>query len=157
MQKHTPANGTPRVVELSAAGGVVWRRRDGVPVEVVVCHRSRAVLWALPKGKPNDGEPPEVTARREVKEETGLEVEVGSPVGEVRYSFRRPEDGALCNKVVRFFLMTPTGGDVSRHDAEFDQVIWLPAPEAMSRLTYQNEARIVEKAVALAEVQAAER
>ena len=152
MQAQTPSD-PAQAVELSAAGGIVWRRSYG-GVEVVVCHRSWASLWALPKGKPNQGEHPEATALREVQEETGLDVDLGPLVGEVRYSFHRPEDGAVCNKVVRFFLMSPSGGDITRHDAEFDQVIWLPAREAASRLTYANEARILEKAMALAEATA---
>ncbi|MSQ34363.1 MAG: NUDIX hydrolase [Dehalococcoidia bacterium] len=152
MQALTPPN-PPGSVDLSAAGGVVWRRSYG-GVEVVVCHRSWTSLWALPKGKPNLGELPEATALREVHEETGLDVDIGPLIGEVRYSFHRQEDGAICNKVVRFFLMSPSGGDVTKHDAEFDQVIWLPAREAASRLTYANEARIIEKAEALAEATA---
>jgi 8-oxo-dGTP diphosphatase len=137
-------------VDLTAAGGVVLRRPAGAPPEVVVCGRSAASLWALPKGKPNAGEPPEATARREVQEETGLEVDVGPLVGEVTYSFHRPSDGALCNKVVRFFLMSPKGGDLASHDGEFDQVLWLPAEDAKTLLTYENEARILEKALAMA-------
>lgn len=137
-------------VDLTAAGGVVLRRRVGAPPEVVVCGRPAVSVWALPKGKPNEGEPPEATARREVQEETGLEVDVGPFVGEVTYSFYRPNDGALCNKVVRFFLMSPTGGDLARHDGDFDQVLWLPASDAKALLTYENEARILEQALAMA-------
>jgi 8-oxo-dGTP diphosphatase len=117
---------------------------------VVVCGRSAASLWALPKGKPDAGELPEATARREVREETGLEVDVGPLVGEVGYSFYRPSDGATCNKIVRFYLMSPTGGDLASHDGEFDQVLWLPAADAKALLTYENEARILEKALAMA-------
>jgi 8-oxo-dGTP diphosphatase len=148
MAGPTPAE--IRIVTLEAAGGVVLRRSDA-GAEVVICGRSPVGLWALPKGKPNEGEPPIENARREVEEETGLKVAPGPLVGEVRYSFFRPEDGTVRNKVVRFYLMTAVGGDTSAHDAEFDEVVWVPAEEALRRLTYENEARIVEKALALAE------
>ena len=148
------ASGPQKTEKLSAAGGVVLRRVDG-RTEAVLCGRTSAGLWALPKGKPTGSEPPVETARREVHEETGLDVEVGRLVGEIRYSFIRPEDGALCDKVVRFFLMRPIGGDILDHDGEFDEVAWLPAGDAAARLTHENEARILEKAVALAEGTAA--
>ncbi len=142
--------GEPNIVHLDAAGGVVFRPGAQGQFEVAICGRTRGSLWALPKGKPNGAEPPFQTALREVREETGLEVEGGPLVGEVRYTFHRPEDGGICHKVVRFYLMKAVGGDISEHDAEFDEVVWLPTDEALRRLTYENEARILEKAVALA-------
>ncbi len=139
-----------KVVTLEAAGGVVLRPLTHETYEVVVCGRSLTGLWALPKGKPNGDELPLATAVREVHEETGLRVTAGPLIDEVRYAFYRPADRALCQKVVRFFLMSPVGGDISEHDAEFDHVVWLPTSEAMARLTYENETRILEKALAMA-------
>jgi 8-oxo-dGTP pyrophosphatase MutT (NUDIX family) len=44
---------------------------------VALCHRRAESLWALPKGTPEEGESKEETARREVTEESGLEVVCG--------------------------------------------------------------------------------
>jgi 8-oxo-dGTP pyrophosphatase MutT (NUDIX family) len=38
--------------------------------------------WDLPGGRPDPGEDPRVALRREVKEEAGLDVEVGASLGE---------------------------------------------------------------------------
>ena len=116
-------SGEPNVVQLDAAGGVVVRTDAQGQLEVAICGRARGGLWALPKGKPNGGEPPFQTALREVREETGLEVEGGPLIGEVTYSFYRSEDGVTFHKVVRFYLMKTVGGDISQHDAEFDEVV----------------------------------
>ncbi len=117
--------------------------------EVVLCHRTRDNLWALPKGTPEAGESTEETALREVAEETGLKVQLGPPVGETRYSFER--DGYRYDKVVYFYLMSAVGGDPTLHDEEFDFVEWVPVDQAVGQLTFKNESRIVETALPLAE------
>lgn len=119
--------------------------------EVVLCYRQSENLWALPKGTPEEGESIEETARREVTEESGLEVVSGPSVGENRYSFGR--DGIIYEKVVYFYLMSAVGGDTGRHDEEFDLVEWVPVKQAMEQLTFKNESRIVEKALPMAEEQ----
>jgi 8-oxo-dGTP pyrophosphatase MutT (NUDIX family) len=119
--------------------------------EVVLCYRQSGNLWALPKGTPEEGESKEETARREVTEESGLEVVCGPSVGETRYSFVR--DGFIYEKVVYFYLMSAVGGDTGLHDEEFDLVEWVPVEQAMEQLTFKNESRIVEKALPMAEEQ----
>ena len=138
-----------RAVELVSAGGVVLRKgRQGD--EVVLCGRRDPIRWALPKGTPDPGETREQTALREVREETGLDVEIVRRLDAIQYRFLRASDGARCHKTVHYYLMSPTGGDTSRHDDEFDFVEWFPLAEALKTMTYPNEARIVEKSSALA-------
>ena len=38
------------------------------------------------------------------------------------------------------------GGDTANHDGEYDVVEWFPIGEALRRLSYPNEARVVDKA-----------
>ena len=137
------------VVNLVSAGGVVYRQ-GGRGIEVVLCGRRSPPLWALPKGTPDPGETREETALREVTEETGLEVEVETFLGTVKYWFVRSSDKARCHKAVYYYLMAPVGGDVSRHDDEFDEVGWFAADDALKAMTYENEAQIVEKSLSLA-------
>lgn len=148
LKMHDQANA--KTVPIAASGGVIIRRRGSGNLEVVICGRRSPQTWSLPKGKPEPGESVHETAAREVREETGLEVEIQKRIGDIHYSFMRPEDGAVCNKTVTFYLMRPTGGDMAEHDPEFDDVQWVDPDEARTRLTYPNETRILEKAVALA-------
>ena len=132
-----------RVEDLESAGGVVHRLGADGP-EVVICGHRRPESWRLPKGTPEPGESRRETARRETEEETGLLVEIERFIDSIDYWFVRPGDGARCHKTVYFYLMSPTGGDVSLHDHEFDVVRWATVPEALEMLSYDSEVRIVQ-------------
>lgn len=132
----------PPVRRAFSAGGVVWRCHEG-RVQVVVCIRDR--LRCLPKGTPESGETEIATALREVREETGLDVEPGPFLGAIRYWFAR--EGSRVHKTVRWWLMEPVGGNLGEHDAEFDDVRWVDARQALSDLSYADERGIVERAL----------
>jgi 8-oxo-dGTP pyrophosphatase MutT (NUDIX family) len=139
-----------RTERVFSAGGVVFRNDDSTR-EVLLCGRSADKLWCLPKGTPERGESLEQTAMREVREETGVEVEPEGVVGDIRYWFSRPQDGVRYYKTVRHYLFRPVGGDPSLHDHEFDDVRWFPVQDALKLLTYRNENRILRQALQLAE------
>lgn len=99
------------------------------------------VTWTLPKGTPDPGETIEETAIREVGEETGLVVRIVEPLPSIEYVF--VQDGRRIHKTVHYFLMVPTGGDLSRHDAEFERVRWVPFDEAGGLLSFPTERELV--------------
>lgn len=129
----------------TAAGGVVLRNGEHGP-EVVLLGRVSDGSWVFPKGTPAADESIEETALREVREETGLDVRIVRPLGEMRYSFIA--DGERIRKVVHFFLMTATGGDPSLHDGEYDEVRWVTAPEARGLLTFDTYRDVLDRALA---------
>jgi len=134
----------PLVRDVSA-GGVVYRRSAAAgPIEVALVGRLRPKRWALPKGTPEVGETLEGTAVREVGEETGLLVRIEQPLDQIQYWF--VWGGVRHFKTVHFYLMEMVGGDTANHDGEYDVVEWFPIAEALRRLSYPNEARVVDKA-----------
>src|SRR5207253_2662274 len=133
-----------RVRNAVAAGGVVVREREGKR-EVVLTGRHSDGTWVFPKGTPDRGEEIEDTALREVEEETGLKVRILAPIGTTDYWFAAP--GERVHKFVHFFLMEPTGGDVSRHDHEYDEVRWVPADEARRLLSFDTYRDLVDRLV----------
>lgn len=138
--------GRPRVESLVSAGGVVYREVDG-NIQAVLCGRSDPILWSLAKGTPDPGETLEETALREVREETGLEVELDSTIGAIDYWFADRQFDVRYHKTVHFYLMAAVGGDTEAHDPEFDVVRWFSADEAASMMTYPNEAEILLRAL----------
>lgn len=135
-----------RTATATSAGGIVVRYRETRP-EIVLGARRRprgGRTWTLPKGTPAPGESVEETARREVTEETGLEVEIVGPLGSIEYSFVKA--GTRIEKTVHYFLMQPQGGDLARHDHEFEEVRWVDLDEASTLLTFPTERALLVRA-----------
>jgi len=132
-----------RTSRATSAGGVVVSAEGDRPSLVVGMRRRGrdGVTWTLPKGTPSRGETTEETALREVAEETGLQVRITAPLPSIEYTFI--QDGTRIQKTVHYFLMAPTGGDLARHDHEFEAVRWVPFSEAGALLSFQTERDLV--------------
>jgi 8-oxo-dGTP pyrophosphatase MutT (NUDIX family) len=91
-------------------------------------------------------ESPEQTAKREVREETGLEGKVTGKLGEIQYIFYSPEARSKVQKTVHFFLIEYLQGSVENHDAEVEEARWFPIETAIKHLVYENERDILKKA-----------
>ena len=132
----------------TSAGGVLVRHLTGVPQFVVGMRRRDrdGMTCTLPKGTPHPGETREETACREVREETGLEVRITGELPSIRYTF--VQRGARIHKTVHYFLMVPTGGDLGRHDHEFESVRWIDFGDAADLLSFETERWLVGEAAA---------
>ena len=124
---------------------------DGIPSLVVGARRRDPDIftWTLPKGTPNAGETREQTAVREVREETGLDVRITDVLDSIEYWF--VQRGTRIHKTVHYFLMEPIGGDLDRHDHEFDQVRWVRFDQAPDLLTFETERALVARAAEIVE------
>jgi 8-oxo-dGTP pyrophosphatase MutT (NUDIX family) len=132
-----------RAATATSAGGIVVRFEGSTPFLVVGMRRRErdGQTWTLPKGTPNAGESREETAVREVTEETGLEVRIKAPLDSIEYEF--VQRGTRIHKTVHYFLMEPVGGDLARHDREFETVRWIRFDEAPWLLTFETERALV--------------
>ena len=124
------ASGTKLV---QAAGGVVWRRSPAGGLEILLVHRPRYDDWTVPKGKLDDGEDHATAALREVAEETGLHCALGPELATTSYRDRRGRP-----KQVRYWAMTPIGGDFTPTD-EVDEVRWVSVEAEPSLLSYARD------------------
>jgi 8-oxo-dGTP pyrophosphatase MutT (NUDIX family) len=125
---------------ISAAGGVV-ARQTAAGREFLVIHRRRYGDWCLPKGKLKTGETPEQAALREVREETGYDVELADFLGEIQYTVKGVP------KTVRFWNMRPVGHSHEIEDrGEVQEAVWLSGEHALARLDYPLERKMLELA-----------
>jgi len=128
----------------AAAGGVVLRSAERGR-EVLLVGRTSDRSWVFPKGTPSDGETREETALREVREETGLSVKIIRPLGDMEYWFAA--GGERVHKLVTFYLMEATGGDLSQHDHEYDLVRWVSVSEARQLLSFDTYRDVLDRAI----------
>jgi len=122
-----------------SAGGVVLDDRRRVLLIRARDLRNRSV-WTLPKGAPAGGESSVDNAMREVREETGYRCEIVRELEPVTYWFQR--NGRRIKKTVRWYLMRPLE-KVGEHDHEVDEVVWVEQEEALARLRYESDRRLL--------------
>lgn len=128
-----------RVLLEFSAGGLVLDEQSRVLLIRARDLRGQPV-WTLPKGALAPGETSAEAALREVREETGYRCELERDLGPVTYWFRR--DGRQIKKTVRWFLMRPLE-KVGDHDHEVDEVLWTDKDDALARLRYDSDRRLV--------------
>ena len=101
--------------------------------------------WVFPKGHLEEGERAEDAAIREVREETGLEIEILSPLGSSRFAFG---SGRRHRKRVEWFLARPIGGQLEL-ESLFGESRFLDANDARIVLTHAADREIAARAFEL--------
>lgn len=125
---------------IESAGALVWRVRDG-RLQVRLVHRPKYQDWSWPKGKLDPGETFQTAAAREVAEETGQAVILGTPLPGMQYLIA---DGSV-KRVHYWAARRARSSDVGALAArapvapvspeEIDDMVWLDAAVAEDRLT----------------------
>ena len=151
-----------------SAGGVVLRRMSGdwhiaviepekegseTPPGPAGPRRTapRKVVLALPKGLVDEGEKPDQTAIREVREETGIAATLLTKLTDIKYVYVRSwGDRERVFKIVSFYLLRYQSGridDISPEmRIEVRRALWLPLEDAPVKLAYSGERQVVRKA-----------
>lgn len=142
----TPGSGIPTENQVSS-GGVVYRIREGGP-DVVVVRVGPGDRWQLPKGLIDSGESPEETAIREVREEAGVAGDLVEPLDVIEYWYvgSRAGNRIRFHKSVHFYLLAYREGEVGDHDHEVREARWVPIAQAVDRLAFESERRVVARA-----------
>lgn len=134
--------------------------RPFVGVGAVIVHEGRVVLirrakppleghWSIPGGAVEIGETLEACVVREMREETGLEVEVG-PVIEVLERISRDEaDRVEFHYVLVDYLCRPVGG-LLRHGSDVDGAVWADPRDLAPYGLTDKATEVIGKAMELA-------
>ncbi len=124
-----------------SCGAIVYRRFHG-NIEILLIKHVNSGHWSFPKGHVEGDETELETAKREIKEETGLDVIIDQTFREtVSYSPRRDTQ-----KIVVYFLALARNYDFVPQEEEIAEIRWVDIVRAARMLPYENDKSIVNKA-----------
>jgi len=147
VEETVPADRFDRLLSAAAAGytgsAYAWTVRqpgsapalsESMPPEAgpndehVLDRAATAPLWGLPGGGREDGETDEAAARREVCEETGVEVATEAPFRVIRVRTTTPESDVTAHTLWTFFDATYEAGTLDPQASELRGVAWFVRP-----------------------------
>ena len=92
----------------------------------------------FPKGHIEEGETGQETAIREVKEETGIDIEIISDFNcSVEYS---PKNNVM--KKVTYYIAKKIGGELLPQYSEVSSTYFVNKDDVLNRLTYENDKKV---------------
>jgi bis(5'-nucleosidyl)-tetraphosphatase len=126
-----------------SAGAVIFRRENNQLLYLLLHYEEGH--WGCSKGHIEKGETIEATARREIREETGLTDISFIPGFKELNQYFFVSDGQRIHKTVTFLLAETTSSLVILSD-EHIAYAWLPYAEALERITFKNEKAVFNQA-----------
>jgi 8-oxo-dGTP diphosphatase len=148
-KQDSPSSSQGKVTTMDqiSAGGVAFRWNNSEP-EIAIVSVKPKLRWQLPKGIVDEGESPQVTAMREVREEAGVETELIKLIETIEYWYRSVKYGkpVRYHKFVHFYLLKYKSGNVADHDHEVEESRWVSFDEALELLDFKSERDVAEKA-----------
>lgn len=133
--------------EVSYGYGVIPVVKEAGGWQVFLIHQYGSagdVYWTFPKGHAEEGETPEESARRELKEETGIVLASldTTDLFEQQYSFQY--EGRTITRIVTYFLGIAQSKDFVQQDEEIKEAGWFTFEEALNKLTYSDSKKMLE-------------
>ena len=128
-----------------AAGALCWREEKG-QLLVAIIFRNRYNDWSWPKGKVDLGETLPEAAVREIREETGLKVKLGIPLGIQKYKLTNGH-----KKEVHYWAARVSDHALSKSkfkpDDEVEKIDWKTVDEARALLSYKEDAEFLDRLI----------
>lgn len=121
--------------KVHSAGGIIFNDQQ----QVIICRPTNHQFWLFPKGEVSSGEDLIQAALREVKEEAGVVAEIIDLANSFSFEWTHPRTGKPEFKTVTYFCMKYLSGDISVHDWEMEEVIWLDLDQAQQQLSFNKD------------------
>ncbi len=122
------------------AGGIVFQKRDEKIYYLIVRAKPDPSHWVIPKGHIEPGEIPEVTAVREIREETGVNARIIATLGTLTFMYRDKQIKTI------LYLLEYVGETFSQEEREFH---WGLYEETRNLLTFPDTREMLRLAQAV--------
>lgn len=127
-------------------GGAVVYKNEAEDIKFALVHDIFG-YWTLSKGKIEEGENSAEGAKREIKEEIGLDVNVGEEIGQNEYVASDPEKGKI-KKTVTYFVAEAKDGEIKlKQTGGLDGARWFSLGELGDLNMYEDIRGIIAKAI----------
>lgn len=124
-----------------SCGAVVYRHHSG-NIEFLIIKNKKGNNWGFPKGHVEFGENEAQTAKREVLEETGLEIKL---IDGFRVVSEYHPRGKITKQVV-FFLAEMPDSEIRLQESEVDRFIWADFGLAQKTFRFNNDRNVLTRA-----------
>ncbi len=124
-----------------SCGAVVYRNING-QIRYLLIKNNRSSNWGFPKGHMEEGETQEETAKREVLEETGINITIVPDfVSKSEYTIQN-----RISKTVYVYVAGTEDTQTIIQKEEIDDYIWLTYENALKNLKFENDKKILSDA-----------
>ena len=123
-----------------SCGAVVFHE-IGEVTRFLLIKNKRSAHWSFPKGHVEEGESDEQAAIREVKEETGIDIQILE-------GFKAKSEYSIQHKIeklVYIFAATCESTKTTIQEEEIDDYLWLDYSKAMKHLKFENDKNILRR------------
>lgn len=124
-----------------SCGAIVYRKKDD-RIELLLIKHRYGGNWSFPKGHVEEGETEFQTALREVKEETGLDIQLQPGFRHSVEYFPKPN----IKKQVVYFLGKALDWEYKMQEEEISKIVWADIRKAYNMVTFKNDKKLIQKA-----------
>ncbi len=117
--------------------GVIPLREHNNEWQVFLVHHKKGDYWGFPKGHWDENESPHQVAKRELKEETGLDLGDWWPLPPMQETYQFQRDGISIEKTVTYFPAL-VHGHVTIQAVEINEGKWVSLNDAFHLLTFEG-------------------
>lgn len=113
------------------AGAIILSKEN--KRNVVLLFRGKHNDWSFPKGHIEEGEDAVQTMIREMKEETGLNIQILRNLPDIEYSYR---DGTTIS--TKMFLVNSLDDSLLKLEFDTDKIMWVDYMSVVDQVSYDN-------------------
>ena len=127
-----------------SCGALVYRVTPNGQKELLFIKHRHGTHWSFPKGHMEEGETEVQTALREVKEETGLDIDLE---GDFRQSVEYYPKPNVKKQVIYFIGFTLNEAALRPQEEEVSELQWMEIHKAYDAVTFRNDKNLITKAI----------